>query len=387
MGVCWSGKSIKNYKIESKNKNKLDLTHLENNNNLFSERKNKANFILNNDKDLFNLKLDEYINQKKSLFQNDKLQKLYLEQLINIFLIYKFDFTNCEIIVNDFIENEKVNFIKSFKHINFTIDKLKNLSDEKLNLFKKFISEKKILFIIDNFHDLDKITEYLNFIIINNINIKNIYILNSNFRENLQLNLENNDNLIKLLTYINDYKLIENFPFIFPLKYFPILNKNFFIFYNYNISENFSYKYLCNKELEINDPHIKFLYDFDIKTIFNLKNGDSNLIIQETKRKKIENEEKENNKLKIITIFLNNIDNTKDKNKDDINIILNEIFGNKFVFIRNEELIDNKIIIEFFFNLFSKLTGVNFEELKNYFYFTKIPIFQNNIIDEFSKKI
>ena len=45
MGVCWSGKVNKNYKIESKNKNKLDLTHLENNNNLFSDRKNKANFI------------------------------------------------------------------------------------------------------------------------------------------------------------------------------------------------------------------------------------------------------------------------------------------------------------------------------------------------------
>ena len=255
MGVCWTGKTNKNYKIESKNKNKLELTNIENNINLFSERKSIANFILNNDKDLFNLKLDEYINQNKSLFQNDILKKLYLEQLINIFLIYKFDFTNCEIIVNDFIENEKVNFIKSFKHINFTIDKLNSLSNERLNLFKNFISEKKIIFIIDNFHDLEKITEYLNFIILHNLNIKNIFILNSNFKVNLQLNLENNENLIKLLTYINDYKLIGNFPFIFPLKYFPILNKNLFIFYNYNINDNFSYKYLCNKELEINDPY------------------------------------------------------------------------------------------------------------------------------------
>ena len=140
---CWYGKANKNYKIESKNKNKLELTNLENNNNLLSERKNKASFILNNDKDLFNLKLDEYINQNKSLFQNDILKKLYLEQIINIFLIYKFDFTNCEFIVNDFIENEKVNFIKSFKHINFTIDKLNSLPDERLNLFNNFVSEKK----------------------------------------------------------------------------------------------------------------------------------------------------------------------------------------------------------------------------------------------------
>ena len=45
-------------------------------------------------------------------------------------------------------------------------------------------------------------------------------------------------------------------------------------------------------------------------------------------------------------------------------------------------LFKNIVII---FNLFSKLTGVCFEELKNYFLFTKIPIFYNNIMDEFSK--
>lgn len=212
------------------------------------------------------------------------IKKYTFIDLWNITLFYKENHTVSPYIIWDLREPllQKENFIKKMKHINYSLNQIKELSHSKKQNFKRFIMNKIILFILSPSTD-EKSTEIIEIIsLINDID-KNIHIgiLNST----LDLNLLSANNSI-LYNYLDEFTY-EKLPYIFlSFSHLSHFRKGGFYFllikseYNEDIFHEDSfceiYSQFLLKRVNENNHHnnsnilMKFCGNFKIVTIIHL---------------------------------------------------------------------------------------------------------------------
>lgn len=142
MGICCTrNESMNDEILNPSNKNEYDFFDSSRGPELSFESlffsKGKLNIGLNN----------IITNLNQVLLSN--IKKINFIELWNISLIYKENHTSSNYLVYDLRDHsEKTeNFLKKMKHINYSYDELKILSNDKLSNLKRFISKKNIIFI------------------------------------------------------------------------------------------------------------------------------------------------------------------------------------------------------------------------------------------------
>jgi hypothetical protein len=329
---------------------------------------------------------------------------------------FRFDFTTSNLVVCD-IQNgdEKKNhyFLKKFPQINYSLQHLEFMSQERMIKFFNYLNNKNIIFIINDNNSLEKFEQYLIYFLTNksNIIIQNIYVLNnfrkSNNQDNNNLNnyLEHLSSIVeedilydfclKILisvndirsTYINNNNSNINNGYIFVSNYpHSSSNKN-------NNSNKLDINYICNQNLEENDIILNFFSKFKIFYILNFRSsGNHSKIIDyyEGKRIKINNEEKKS-RIKQINISIN-----KDISNQDLSqLIQNEfmqvieelkiqIIQNNCILIELDENIEEIFQLELLYIIIHKITELNFDDISEYLKlnFFKMKIDALNVSDK-----
>jgi len=235
------------------------------------------------DNTFFGYNLNNLIQKfQKDHLNQTKFEKFSMERLWNVHKFYLDDFTNSDYILCDLRENaEKTeNFLKKFKKINYSLDELKMLNENQLTRFKKFVNAKNLIFIIKE----DKIKileEFLNFFYekgVMSVIAKILFLDNS-------MNIKDLSYSYKNFYEMQDYKNFKNLPYVlFPLKIFPHLKSESFIFFDFYNSENNSKLHPVeslnnqekkNKHTQVNH-YIKFFELFNITNVLILNGATTN---------------------------------------------------------------------------------------------------------------
>ena len=361
--------------------------------------KSSYNISFKNDK--LNNDLNELIEKYKDKL---KIAKINYIQLYNIFMNYIYDFTKSNIVLCDTREEEKDKeqlFLKKFPQINYSIKQIERMSDDRLNMFCKFMKNKNIIFILKEESSLDTIEKFIIYFIANNFDgkftIKKIYILN----EYIQKYQDNSLNTyLEYLYYFIDedflypysQKILINSMDINSSNINSLTSNNAYVFINSyshsansqkknvekdNILNKFDINYLCHKNTEEPDIFLDFISKFKIYYIINFIKLNDNEIENyithsEAKRNKINKEEKKS------LIHQKNINIPKDMNFEGFyKIMQNEytniieelkeqIAQNNCILIQFDDAIDNLSKIKLIYILIFKITGLSFDDITNY---------------------
>lgn len=213
-----------------------------------------------------------------------KIKKITFIELYNLALVYKENQSNSPYIIYDMrrLNEQKEDFLKKMKHINYTYNQLQNLQDKKLENFKKFLNNKIIIFIIseklfsnDNAKKkketpIDIVNLFTNY----NINF-DVCILNST------LNLKESSPLFIKLHELINAKEYEILPYIsFCYRHMNTLYIDGFIFMAFNYNKNiFNFENLIKaikKTNEIPSFENLFLRYMNITTMICIDNNSEN---------------------------------------------------------------------------------------------------------------
>ena len=361
----------------------------------------KSSYSISFKNDKLNDDLNELIEKYKDKL---KIEKINYIQLYNIFMNYIYDFTKSNIVLCDTREEEKDKeqlFLKKFPQINYSINQIERMSDDRLNMFCKFMKNKNIIFILKEESSLDTIEKFIIYFIANNFDgkftIKKIYILN----EYIQKFQDNSLNTyLEYLYYFIDedflypysQKILINSMDINSSNINSLTSNNAYVFINSyshsansqkknvekdNILNKFDINYLCHKNTEEPDIFLDFISKFKIYYIINFIKLNDNEIENyithsEAKRNKINKEEKKS------LIHQKNINIPKDMNFEGFyKIMQNEytniieelkeqIVQNNCILIQFDDAIDNLSKIKLIYILIFKITGLSFDDITNY---------------------
>ena len=361
----------------------------------------KSSYSISFKNDKLNDDLNELIEKYKDKL---KIAKINYIQLYNIFMNYIYDFTKSNIVLCDTREEEKDKeqlFLKKFPQINYSINQIERMSDDRLNMFCKFMKNKNIIFILKEESSLDTIEKFIIYFIANNFDgkftIKKIYILN----EYIQKFQDNSLNTyLEYLYYFIDedflypysQKILINSMDINSSNINSLTSNNAYVFINSyshsansqkknvekdNILNKFDINYLCHKNTEEPDIFLDFISKFKIYYIINFIKLNDNEIENyithsEAKRNKINKEEKKS------LIHQKNINIPKDMNFEGFyKIMQNEytniieelkeqIVQNNCILIQFDDAIDNLSKIKLIYILIFKITGLSFDDITNY---------------------
>ena len=352
-----------------------------------------------------NDKLNNDLNELIEKYQDKlKIEKINYIQLYNIFMNYIYDFTKSNIVLCDTREEEKDKeqlFLKKFPQINYSINQIERMSDDRLNMFCKFMKNKNIIFILKEESSLDTIEKFIIYFIANNFDgkftIKKIYILN----EYIQKYQDNSLNTyLEYLYYYIDEDILypysqkilinsmdikssylnsstSNNAYIFISSYSHSANSQKKNVEKDNILNKFDINYLCHKNTEEPDIFLDFISKFKIYYIINFIKLNDNEIKNyithsEAKRNKINKEEKKS------IIHQKNINIPKDMNFEEFyKIMQNEytniieelkeqIVQNNCILIQFDDAIDNLSKIKLIYILIFKITDLSFDDITNY---------------------
>ena len=376
MGVCWAGKT-ENHKVHSIKQQSIKITQAIDESSVKSKMTDCL-LTFNTEKNELNTAIDRIINEYNQSLMKEKLSKIGLEQIYNIYLKFKFDFHQCDYIILDMRKEQKESFLKRFKCINYTI---KELDDHRINNLKKFLNEQNLIIILTN-EDTSEFMEYLNMFLANSINIKNIYILDSNLT---------NDNFCEckkfIYSYIDDYLMIDYLPFILlSMKNFINLNSQQYLFYHeidedgFRNDKYFSQEYLTKKGLnKKNDKILTFLKDFKIEIILKIYEGENKSEVIEFDRKKLDCEDKKKNLMTIMNLNIKSIsqDNIKQLN-EYFKAIKYELTKNeKCVLIQFNKNFNKKLLIKIIMAMIFKITKIKIDKMLEYMNKNFSTIFNN----------
>lgn len=383
---CESGKNL--------NPNR-PIIHVENVPNI------QSSYTINYKKGKINDYIDNLISKNQSPIP---LVKLTFVQLYNIFMNFGYDFTTSDFIICDTREEDKTqSFLKKFSQINYKPRQVESMAEDRMKLFKNFIRNKNIIFILNDEKNFETFEQYITIFSINyDLNLKNIFVLiepiqkndenqiNKSFLEQLYFSLDEDAlyqytpkillNSIDIKSgNINYENNALNHGLIFVSKYPHEVNleaKNMHL-------NQLDINYICNQELEEENIFLKFFANFKIECILNFisiekndneNNNNSGLITHcKEKRNKIKGEEKRTLiKQKNISI-LKNINDFKEYynliQSDFDNIIKEfqaEIINNNCIIIEFDDAIDEKIKMKMLFIIIYKITKLSFEDIENY---------------------
>jgi len=335
MGSCCTTNNERNYEV----KNNFESNESETNNfiaNLTkSELKLDQTFSEISEEDL---ELSKIINKLKYLYK-DKIKVFTEIELINLAIYSKENNNNDNYLIFDMrvSSEQKENYLKKIKHINYTFDQIRNIKKiNKYEILQNFIDNKDIIIISakkylnpsykkDKNENEDYTIEICNllYIINNNINFK---LLNSC----LDKQEEKKD---KFVDYLSLYYSYEFIPYIlFTYKHVTTFYKEGYFFLNFTNEQLFTTeKYVqvltsVNESVQkekyidrLNEENVKykFLNDMNVTTIINIDNE---------LKTSFDIKEHQYQKLSFTEIFLN---------KNDLYIEINKI-NNLIIWMKKE---------------------------------------------------
>ena len=293
------------------------------------------------------IQLDLIINTIQNTFE-EKTKKISQIELYNLTIYFKDNYTESEYLLYDQRRSieQKEDFIKKMKHINYTYNQIKDINGKKLENFHNFLDNKKIIFIIsEKFLKKEKLTKGTPFEIVNllfNINDNlNIYLLDSPLIESEMPTI-----FLKLLSFLSD-KSYEILPYIlFCYRHVTTFYIDGYIFINFLNKNLFSFEFLINElRAEKNDFSFenKFLKEMNIFSMINIDNNSSseykvnqnqykNLIFKNINCSKFSLRKNKSDILEICDWLRNeiskghsiyiNVDNYDEKRKDWIYVII-----------------------------------------------------------------
>ena len=151
MGVCCARtESINEEVLNSFHKSDNDLDILKVPELLYESKKYE--------KKMLNSSINDLISNLTQAFGNITKKITFIE-LFNISLKFQDNYTNSNYLVYDLREHEDQtdNFVKKMKHINYSYDELKVLSQDKISNFRRFINNKTIIFIFPDYNSSNNV--------------------------------------------------------------------------------------------------------------------------------------------------------------------------------------------------------------------------------------
>ena len=223
------------------------------------------------------VQLELIINQIQNTFK-EKAKKISQIELYNLTIYFKDNYTESDYLLYDSRRSieQKEDFIKKMKHINYTYNQIKEISGKKLENFKNFLENKKIIFIVsDKFLQKDKKKQGTPFEIINLL-----FQINKNFTVYLLdtplIELEMPNIFLKLLSFLGD-KSYDDLPYIlFCYRHVTTFYIDGYIFINFLNKKIFLFDSLINElRLEKNEfcYENKFLKEMNISGMINIDNS------------------------------------------------------------------------------------------------------------------
>ena len=254
----------------------------------------EGNSISNREEDI---QLTKIIINLKNVFK-ERVNTISLIELFNLAIYNKESFRNNEYIIFDMRRSseQKEEFLKRIKHINYTYEQIKNIKNtNKYSKLKSFINNKKIIIIISEYYlnpknneeNYRKVDEYplilcqFLYDINNSINFK---ILNCCLSQTEKISYT-----IKFEDYLSVFHSDEIIPYIlFSYHHVTNLIKEGFFFISFSSTKIFSFekKNVKNKNNENSNENgeikNKLLYDMNISCIFIIEEkSEMNLNVKE----------------------------------------------------------------------------------------------------------
>ena len=350
------------------------------------------------------IQLIKIISNIKNAFK-EKVGTISLIELFNLAIYNKESFKNNDYIIFDMRRSseQKEEFLKRIKHINYTYDQIKKIKNtNKYSKLKSFINNKKIIIIISDYYlnpknneeNYRKVDEYPLIL------CQFLYDINTSISfKILNFRLSQTDKLsyIKNIEeYLSVFHSDEIVPFIlFSYHHVSNLFKEGYFFINFSTEKIFSFEnyidYLNKKEInDVNENEEtiknKLIDDMNITCIINIE--EKNDIYLKT------NEfQSKNNIYKEIFIKKNEIISNKEKIKEIKNWLKAEVIKGHSCFfnvINTSTEEENVQINDWFFIIIiiiALVTEINYESIINYFK-EKIIYIDNidEIIDDINKE-
>jgi hypothetical protein len=362
----------------------------------------EGNSISNREEDI---QLTKIIINLKNVFK-EKVNTISLIELFNLAIYNKESFRNNEYIIFDMRRSseQKEEFLKRIKHINYTYEQIKNIKNtNKYSKLKSFINNKKIIIIISEYYlnpknneeNYRKVDEYplilcqFLYDINNSINFK---ILNCCLSQTEKISYT-----IKFEEYLSVFHSDEIIPYIlFSYQHVTNLIKEGFFFISFSATKIFSFekKNIKNKNENNENEEIKnkLLYDMNISCIFIIEEkSEMNLNVKE-----INDNNNKGNIYKEINIKKKDFILYKEKIIEIKNWLRQEVIQGHSCFFNiinfeYDEINNNKINnidwIYIIIIIICLVTEVEYESLINYFrekiiYIDKI----NELLNQIDKK-
>ena len=279
MGACCTRTQTQanEYSIQYSNDDIIRTENNGKNSSIKPELKFETIKLLKSQEDI---QLDIIINNIKNSFP-DKTKTISEIELYNIAAYFKDNYTECDYLLFDTRRSaeQKEDFIKKMKHINYTYSQMKTIRGKKLENFASYLDNKIIIFIISEYF-IDKknnkrmVTpfEIINLIFNINKNLK-IYILNN------LLNKDIPKLFLTLINFLGDNKSYDFLPYILlyykHVTTFYIDGYIFIHFINNKIFSLDSYINELNKGSTSFKGTNKFLNEMNISTIIEINNDDN----------------------------------------------------------------------------------------------------------------
>ena len=308
--------------------------------------------------------LDIIINQIQNTFK-EKAKKISQIELYNLTIYFKDNYTESDYLLYDSRRSieQKEDFIKKMKHINYTYNQIKEISGKKLENFKNFLENKKIIFIVsDKFLQKEKKKQGTPFEIINLL-----FQINKNFTVYLLdtplIELEMTNIFLKLISFLGD-KSFDDLPYIlFCYRHVTTFYIDGYIFINFLNKKIFSFDSLINElRLEKNEFCFenKFLKEMNVTGMINIDNS------SESEFKNMQIQYKKN-----IFKTINCTKFSLFKNKSDIKELCDwlriEISNGHSIYINVENYNETRKDWIFVVIIFlTYIVGVNYIEIANY---------------------
>ena len=362
----------------------------------------EGNSISNREEDI---QLTKIIINLKNVFK-ERVNTISLIELFNLAIYNKESFRNNEYIIFDMRRSseQKEEFLKRIKHINYTYEQIKNIKNtNKYSKLKSFINNKKIIIIISEYYlnpknneeNYRKVDEYplilcqFLYDINNSINFK---ILNCCLSQTEKISYT-----IKFEDYLSVFHSDEIIPYIlFSYQHVTNLIKEGFFFISFSATKIFSFekKNIKNKNENNENEEIKnkLLYDMNISCIFIIEEkSEMNLNVKE-----ITDNNNKGNIYKEINIKKKDFILYKEKIIEIKNWLRQEVIQGHSCFFNiinfeYDEINNNKINnidwIYIIIIIICLVTEVEYESLINYFrekiiYIDKI----NELLNQIDKK-
>ena len=351
----------------------------------------EGNIISNKEEDI---QLAKIIINMKNIFK-EKVNTITLVELFNLAIYNKESFRNDEYIIFDMRRSseQKEEFLKRIKHINYTYEQIKNIKNtSKYSKLKSFINNKKIIIIISEYYlnpknneeNYRKVDEYPLILcqFLYDINNSIIFkILNCCLSQTEKISYMN-----KFEEYLSVFHSEETIPYIlFSYQHVTNLIREGFFFISFSLQKMFNFK-----NIEENYIRNKLLYDMNISCIFIIEEkNEMNLNIKEISEIKNRNIifKEINIKKKDFILYKEKIIEIKDWLKKEV-IQGHSCFFNVINLNLNEDnIITDTDWIYIIIIIICLVTEVDYESLINYFREKIIYIDNiNEILDKIDKQ-